>query len=533
MALDTTLETAEGAVMLTDFMPPRGEHSDVVRVVRGVRGTVMMRMDLVLRFDYGRTVPWVTKKEREWRAVAGALAATLRWSCVRGTCPEVRGEELTTVSEFMLREGDEVCFVLTCSESQKPAPPEVPVQEALTETVAYWSEWAEKSQYKGEHTDAVMRSLMTLEALTYKPTGGMVAAPTMALPEEIGGERNWDYRYCWLRDTSFVLLVLMRAGYTDEAARWREWLMRAVAGSPNQVQVMYGLSGERQLVEWEVPWLRGYEDSKPVRVGNAASEQFQLDVSGEVVLALHRAPAMESGDTRDAAVALQANLVDYLCHVWDQPDDGIWEMRDGRQHFVHSKVMAWVGLDRAIKHYEMYDGKGDVERWRKNRDLLHREICEKGFNKKLNSFTQAYGSTALDAACLRLGPVGFLPADDPRIVGTVEAIEKHLMRDGLLRRYDTGKTSDGLKGGEGAFLACSFWLVTALFLIGRKTDAEALFGRLLALSNDVGLLSEEYDAKGARMLGNFPQALSHIALVHAAFTLSGQFVPELGHQPGD
>lgn len=525
MILETTFATEDGEVCVIDFMPPRGKHSDVIRVVRGVRGKVKMRMELALRFDYGLTVPWVTMHDKELRAIAGPNMAVLRSECTKGEAAELHGEGLSTVSEFTLTAGDEVCFVLTYAGSTEEIPERVPVEAALEDTRAYWCEWTERASYQGDYADAVHRSLMTLKAMTYRPTGGVVAAVTTSLPERVGGERNWDYRYCWLRDTSFTLLILIRAGYTEEAEGWRLWLLRAIAGSPSQLQTLYGISGERKLVEWEASWLRGYEDSKPVRIGNAASEQFQLDVYGEVAVALSRMPEARE-DLRAPATDLQASLIDHLCKIWREPDEGIWETRGGRKHFVHSKVMAWVALDRAIKHYEQYDGAGDVKLWRKNRDLLHKEVCEKGFNKKLNAFTQSYGSTALDASCLRLGLVGFLPMDDPRILGTIEAIQKKLTRDGLVLRYDTEEFEDGLKGHEGAFLACSFWMVACLWLIGRRDEARGMFDRLLALRNDVGLLSEEYDPVEKRMLGNFPQALSHIALAHAAFTLSGQWKPE-------
>lgn len=525
MIVETTFVTEGGEVRLTDFMPPREKHSDVVRIVEGVRGKVKMHMDLVLRFDYGLTVPWVTKHKDEIRAIAGPDMAVLRSHCLEGRAAELTGENLTTVSDFVLRKGDKVCFALTYANSFEEVPEPIVVEQALKDTQDFWCDWSDRSDYKGQYAEAVQRSLMTLKAMTYRPTGGIVAAATTGLPEKLGGERNWDYRYCWLRDTAFMLLVLMRAGYTEEAVQWRLWLLRAIAGSPGQLQTLYGINGERRLVEWQADWLPGYEHSKPVRIGNAASGQFQLDVFGEVAVALARTPTAED-DLRTPSMELEASLIDHLCKVWPQPDEGIWETRGGAKHFVHSKVMAWVALDRAVKQHERFDGAGDVKRWRKNRDMLHKEICAKGFNKRLNSFTQSYGSTALDASCLRLALVGFLPLDDPRIIGTIDAIQKHLMKDGLVQRYDPAKSSDGLKGSEGAFLACSFWLVTCLWLIGRKDEATEMFHRLLALRNDVGLLSEEYDAKNKRMLGNFPQALSHIALVHAAFTLSGQWTPE-------
>jgi GH15 family glucan-1,4-alpha-glucosidase len=525
MIVETTFVTTTGEVCLTDFMPPRGNHSDVLRIVRGLRGKVKMRMELVLRFDYGLTIPWVTRHERELRAVAGPHMAVLRSQCMSGKPAELHGENLTTASNFTLHEGDENCFALTYARSTEEVPKPVPPEDALRDTQEFWRGWSDRSTYQGEYKEAVQRSLITLKALTYRPTGGITAAVTMGLPEEIGGERNWDYRYCWLRDTSFTLLILMRAGYTEEAVGWRLWLLRAIAGAPDQVQTLYGIAGERKLFEWELSWLRGYEDSCPVRIGNAASDQFQLDVFGEVAVALGRMPPAHD-DLRTSSLDVEAELINHLCQIWQLPDDGIWETRGGRQQFVYSKVMAWVALDRAIKQHERFDGKGDVKRWRKNRDRLHKEICAKGFNKKLNSFTQSYGSKTLDASCLRLALVGFLPPDDPRIIGTVDAIQKHLMKDGLVQRYNTARSSDGLKGGEGAFLACSFWLVICLWIIGRKDEARGMFHRLLELRNDVGLLSEEYDPKAKRMLGNFPQALSHLSLVHAAFTLSGHWTPE-------
>ncbi len=522
LIVETSFVTAEGEVCLTDFMPPREKHSDVVRMVRGVWGSMAMRMDLAIRFDYGRTVPWVMKTDHSLRAIAGPDMVVLR---TEGVHDELRGERMSTVCEFTLREGESVSFILTYGSSMEEAPEVFAAQDALNDTVAFWTEWMGQSTYKGEYTEAVKRSLATLKAMTYRPSGGIVAAVTASLPEKIGGERNWDYRYCWLRDTSFTLLVLMRAGYKEEAIAWRRWLLRSVAGAPDQVQTVYGIRGDRELNEWAADWLPGYENSKPVRIGNGAVSQFQIDVFGEVAAALSRTPEAED-DIRVPATELQAALVDHLCDLWHQPDEGIWETRGGRQHFTHSKVMAWVAVDRAIKHYEKYDGSGNVDRWRKERSEIHAEVCEKGFDKELNSFVQAYGSKELDASCLRIGMVGFLPMDNPRVVGTIEAIEKKLTWNGLVIRYDTECTEDGLPAGEGVFLACSFWMVTCLWLIGRKDEARTMFERLLALRNDVGLLSEEYDPAGKRMLGNFPQALSHIALIHAAFTMIGTWTPE-------
>jgi GH15 family glucan-1,4-alpha-glucosidase len=519
LIVETTFETEEGEVCLIDFMPPREKHSHVVRIVRGVRGRVPMQMDLAIRFDYGRTIPWVTSTDHELRAVAGDDMVTLR------TKVKLRGEGMTTRGKFTVRKGEMVSFVLTNSSSLDKAPSEPQVEKALAQTQRFWKQWSGKNKYKGPYTEAVERSLITLKAMTYRPAGGIVAAVTTSLPERIGGSRNWDYRYCWLRDTAFTLLILMQAGYVEEAIEWRKWLLRAVAGTPDQVQTIYGIRGERQLVEWEANWLPGYGGSRPVRIGNAAVDQFQLDVFGEVSAALSRTPKAED-EIRVSAGSLQAALVDHLCKVWPEPDAGIWETRGGTKHFTHSKVMAWVALDRAVKHHEQYDGGGDVKRWKKNRDMIHREICRKGFDKKLNSFVQSYGSKQLDASCLLIGLVGFLPPDDPRVIGTVEAIERRLMKDGFVMRYDTKKMKDGLSGSEGAFLACSFWLVTSLWQIGRKSDAKGMFERLLTLRNEVGLLSEEYDPVTKRMVGNFPQALSHIALLHSAFAISNLWKPE-------
>ena len=534
LIVETTFETARGAVCVTDFMPLRRRHSRLVRIVRGVRGSVRMRMDLSIRFDYGRTVPWVTSTGGELRAVAGSDMVVLQ------TKAPLDGEDHTTSSEFVVRAGETVPFTLTYCSSLEQTPEPISVVKALADVQSYWTRWGKQGMYRGEYTSAVERSLMTLKAMTYRPTGGIVAAVTTSLPEKIGGTRNWDYRYCWLRDTAFTLLVLLRAGYREEALAWRRWLLRAVAGTPGQVQTIYGISGERDLNEWEADWLPGYEGSRPVRIGNGAAGQFQLDVFGEVAAALARMPDAEN-DIRVSAAALQTALVNHLCEVWREPDQGIWETRGGPKHFTHSKVMAWVAVDRAIQmagqgkerdggEAERKARERNVRRWKKVRAEIHREVCERGFDKKLNSFVQSYGTGStpgtLDASCLRIALVGFLPATDPRIRGTVEAIERRLMKGGFVRRYSTRATDDGLVGGEGQFLACSFWMVANLWLIGRGDDAKALFERLLALANDVGLISEEYDSEARRMVGNFPQALSHIALVHAAFTMSGDWAPQ-------
>jgi GH15 family glucan-1,4-alpha-glucosidase len=534
LIVETVFETADGEVCVTDFMPRRRKHSQLVRMVCCERGRVEMQMDLAIRFDYGRTVPWVTSSDvrgnREWSAVAGSDMVVLR------TNAHLRGKDHSTLSEFTLRKGETMSFTLTYCSSLEKLPTAISTTKALADTQAFWTRWTKQGAYRGEYADAVRRSLMTLKALTYKPTGGIVAAVTTSLPERIGGARNWDYRYCWLRDTAFTLLVLLRAGYRDEALQWRRWLLRAVAGAPDQVQTIYGIAGERDMIEWEAGWLPGYEHSLPVRIGNGAVGQFQLDVFGEVASALARMPEAED-DIQVSARSLQIALVNRLCDVWREPDQGIWEVRGGPKHFTHSKVMAWVAVDRGIQFIESrkkHDKDAAVEsalartvrRWKKVRAEIHKEVCEKAFNKRLNSFVQSYGSKALDASCLRIALVGFLPSTDPRIRGTVEAIEKRLMKGGLVQRYKPGVTDDGLTGGEGEFLACSFWMVVSLWLIGRKHDAKALFERLLVLRNDVGLLSEEYDSHAKRLVGNFPQALSHIALIQAAFVMSGDWAPQ-------
>ena len=514
LILETEFETSEGAVTLIDFMPPRGTESDLVRMVVGRRGRVRMCMELILRFHYGASVPWVSRLgDGALRAIAGPDMVVLR------TPVALRGEGKTTVGEFIVSEGETVSFVMTWGPSHLPPPTAVEPKVALAETEAFWCEWSERCTYEGEWREAVMRSLLTLKALTYRPTGGIVAAPTTSLPEEPGGSRNWDYRFCWLRDATLTLLALMDAGYYEEAAAWRDWLLRAAAGSPSQLQIMYGLGGERHLTEWTLPWLPGYEGALPVRVGNAAFDQLQVDVFGEVLDALHHARRGGLAGSDDGW-NLQKALVTYLESVWDKPDEGIWEVRGGRQHFTHSKVMAWVALDRAVKTAQHFGQDGPIDRWCTLRDRIHAEVCERGFDAELNSFVQAYGGKQLDASLLLIPLVGFLPVTDPRVRGTVEMIEQRLMVDGLVYRYDSQLTNDGLPPGEGAFLACSFWLVDNLALLGRHDDARAMFERLLALRNDVGLLAEEYHPQAGRMTGNFPQAFSHVALVDTALNLT-------------
>jgi GH15 family glucan-1,4-alpha-glucosidase len=515
LILETTFVSSDGEVTVTDFMPLRGPMSDLVRIVRGKRGRVAMRSELVLRFNYGSSIPWVTRiGGGAVRAIAGPDMVI-----VRANVP-LRGEGLSTVSEFAVGPDETACFVMTYGPSHLPPPSGVDAQKALADTEAFWTAWASRCSYRGEWREPVMRSLVTLKALTYRPTGGIVAAPTTSLPEQPGGPRNWDYRYCWLRDATLTLLALMDAGYIEEAQAWREWLLRAVAGHPADLQIMYGLGGERHLMEWEVPWLQGYEQSLPVRVGNAAYGQLQIDVFGEVLDALHH--GRRHGLTGSDGWNLQKALVGYLETVWDKPDRGIWEVRGPNQHFTHSKVMAWVALDRAIKTAEHFTLDGPLDRWRQLREHIHAEVCARGFNASMSSFVQAYGSTQLDASLLQIPLVGFLPPDDPRVVGTVAAIEQRLVADGLVYRYDSELTDDGLPPGEGAFLACSFWLADNLALLGRHEDARWLFEQLLALRNDVGLLSEEYDPRARRMTGNFPQAFSHVALVDTALNLSSR-----------
>ena len=519
LVLETTFETETGSAVLVDFMPPRNRNSDVVRIVRGVRGSVDMHMDLVLRFDYGRSVPWVTRMDdRTLRAIAGPDMTALH------TLAPVRGEDLTTVSDFTIAEGESLPFVLTYAPSHDKLPHPVNPDQALHHTLSFWKDWTTRAHLHGEYAGELERSLITLKALTYRHTGGIVAAPTTSLPECIGGQRNWDYRFCWLRDATFTLLALMNAGYNEEAFAWRDWLLRAVAGSPDQVQITYGIHGERNLMEWEVGWLDGYAGSKPVRIGNAASAQLQLDCYGEVNDAMLHAHLAGMPPSQDD-VNLHSALNNHLAQIWEQPDEGIWEVRGEPQHFTYSKVMAWVAFDRAVKAAEKFRVDIDVKRWSELRDRIHADVCQKGYNAGLGFFTQAYGSDQLDASLLLIPQVGFLPYEDPRVRGTIEAIEKRLTIDGLVLRYRTDETDDGLPAGEGVFIACSFWMVSALRMLGRTEEARRLFERLLTLRNDVGLLAEEYDPRAKRQLGNFPQALSHIALINAAFEFNRSASP--------
>ncbi|MFD4597730.1 glycoside hydrolase family 15 protein [Streptomyces sp. NPDC058464] len=516
LVLDTEWETDGGTVRVTDLMPQRDRAPDVVRIVEGVSGRVTVHSTLRLRFDYGSVIPWMRRSGGHRVAVAGPDSVWLR------SDPSVRtwGEDFGTHSEFTVAEGERVAFVLTWHPSHEPRPPLVDPYEALRASVTDWRRWTARCTYTGPHRDTVVRSLITLKALSYAPTGGIVAAATSSLPEELGGVRNWDYRFCWLRDSTLTLGALLAAGYHKEAERWRDWLVRAVAGDPADLQIMYGLAGERRLPEFELPWLPGFAGSSPVRVGNDAVDQLQLDVYGEVMdsLSLARTAGLP---TRPHMWAIQCALMKFLEKAWRQPDEGLWEVRGGRRHFVHSKVLVWVAADRAVRTLEDHaELKGNLQGWRALRDEVHREVCEKGFDTQRNTFTQYYGSRELDASLLLIPRVGFLPPDDPRVIGTVDAIRDDLGQNGFLRRYDTDAIGvDGMPGGEGAFLACSFWLADALHMTGRTDEAKELFERLVSLVNDVGLLSEEYDPETGRQLGNFPQAFSHIGLVNTALTL--------------
>jgi len=513
LILETTFTTADGEVTVIDFMPLREQASHLVRLVVGTRGTVAIRTELVIRFDYGQSVPWVKRTENgDLLAISGPDMVVLR------TPVEMRGEQLTSVGEFTVSAGETIPFVLMYVQSHLPAPDPVDAEDALRQTQNFWEEWTSVHKSTGPYAPFVLRSLITLKALSYLPTGGIVAAPTTSLPEQLGGLRNWDYRFCWLRDATLTLLALMNSGYYDEARAWRDWLLRAAAGSPSQIQIMYGLAGDKRLAEWEVPWLAGYEGSKPVRIGNAAADQLQLDVFGEVLDAMHQARVGGLPPLADAW-DFQRVLVSHLEEIWPLEDEGIWEVRGGRRHFTYSKMMAWVAFDRTIRSAEAFGLEGPIDHWRKLRARIHAEVCDKAFNPKIGAFMQSYGSEHLDASALLIPVVGFLPPSDPRVAGTVEAIERKLMTNGFVLRYDTDVTQDGLPPGEGAFLACSFWLADAYILLGRRDDARKLFERLLTLCNDLGLLSEEYDPAGKRLLGNFPQAFSHIALVITAHNL--------------
>ncbi|MEA3076076.1 MAG: hypothetical protein QOF60_984 [Actinomycetota bacterium] len=513
LVLDTEFTTATGRVRVTDCMPVRGRYPDIVRVVEGLDGEVDMHMQLVIRFDYGSVIPWVRSRDHRLVAIAGPDALQLR------TPVTTVGHGLTTVADFTVRPGEKVPFVLTWYSSVDDPPAEIDAFDVVEDTMTWWERWIAGCTYEGPWAAPVRRSLLTLKALTYAPTGGIVAAATTSLPERIGGVRNWDYRYCWLRDASFTLFALMSAGFATEATAWRDWLLRAVAGSPWQLQIMYGPAGERRLPELVLDWLPGYEGSAPVRIGNAASRQFQLDVYGEVMDSMHQARRIGLSDD-DESWNLQRAIVDFVAETWTRPDEGIWEVRGPRRHFTHSKVMAWVAFDRAVRAVEEHGLPGDVERWREVRDEIHADVCAKGFDAAIGSFTQSYGSDALDASLLVLPLVGFLPIDDVRVRGTIEAVQKGLVRDGFVRRYVEEPSVDGLPEGEGVFLPCSFWLADDLALLGRVDEATELFERCLGVANDLGLLSEEYDPVAGRLLGNFPQAFSHVALVNSAFNLT-------------
>ncbi|MEW2497473.1 glycoside hydrolase family 15 protein [Streptomyces nodosus] len=520
LILESEWDTPHGTVRVTDFMQPRDGAPQLTRIVEGVRGHVPMRSALRMRFSYGRITPWVYHVDGRPVATAGPDSVWLDADA------ETYGKDLTTYANFTVSPGDRLAFTIQWQPSHKAPPPLPDPENALTTTQEFWRDWAQHCTYNGPYREAVVRSLITLKALTYAPTGGIVAAPTTSLPEEIGGVRNWDYRYTWLRDAAITLSSLLRTGYRDEARAWREWLLRAVAGDPENLQIMYGIAGERELGEMELDWLPGYEESAPVRIGNSAAHQLQLDVYGEVTEALHLGH-MTGIARNDYASALQVKLIRYLEDHWNEPDEGIWEVRGPRRHFVHSKVMAWVAVDRTIKLIESGDADGPLERWKKLREEIHRDVCEKGYDKERNAFTQSYGSKELDAALLLIPQMGFLPPDDKRVIGTVEAIQRELStEDGFILRYPTegeDEGIDGLPGDEGAFLACSFWMADDLAMIGRADEARKLFEKLLALRNDLGLLAEEWDSVNQRQVGNFPQAFSHVPLIDTALTATGAY----------
>jgi GH15 family glucan-1,4-alpha-glucosidase len=513
LVLETTFETEQGAVTVVDCMPLRSQAPALVRIVRGERGQVPMHLELIIRFDYGSIIPWVRRTERGIRAIAGPNSLLLN------TDMELQGKDFTTVADFTVAQGQEISFVLCWYPSYQEPPPETDPRQTVRDTHSWWQDWSGRCTYQGPWREMVLRSLITLKALSYEPTGGIVAAATTSLPEQLGGVRNWDYRYCWLRDATFTLYALIEAGYLEEARAWRQWLLRAVAGEPSKLQIMYGLDGRRRLPEWEVDWLPGYEGSRPVRVGNAASGQFQLDVYGEIMDAMSQ--ARKAGlEPEEAGWGLGRAFLNFLESAWSQPDDGIWEVRGPRRPFTHSRMMAWVAFDRAVKAFEHFGRDGPVDRWRALRDTIHEQVCREGFNSDLGAFVQYYGSNKLDASLLMMPLVGFLPASDPRVRNTVAAIERHLMQDGFVQRYQNDPGVDGLPPGEGAFLPCTFWLADNYALMGRESEAEETFERLLGLCNDVGLLSEEYDPHARRLLGNFPQAFSHVGLINTAMNLA-------------
>jgi GH15 family glucan-1,4-alpha-glucosidase len=509
LVLETEFDTDEGRVRIIDFMPLSDRRWDIVRIVEGLSGRVSLRMELIVRFDYGAIVPWVHRAGGILLFTAGPDTLELAASVA------VEGENLKSVAEFSVSEGERESFVLNYRASHLDTQPVIDPEQALEQTEGVWREWSGRCTYRGRWKDAVGRSLITLKALTYKPTGGLIAAPTTSLPELPGGVRNWDYRYCWLRDATFALNALLLAGYEDEATAWREWLLRAVAGSPGDLQVLYGVTGVRRLDEYELAWLPGYEKSAPVRIGNAAAKQYQLDVYGEVMDTLHLA-RLAGLPPEPEAWKVQIALLKFLESHWELPDEGLWEVRGPPRHFTHSKVMAWVAFDRAVKDAEQDGLEGPIERWRQIRDAIHALVCARGFDRGRNTFVQSFDSPHLDASLLLIPQVGFLPAEDPRVAGTIAAIERGLTVEGLVMRYSTETSVDGLPPGEGIFLPCSFWLADAYLMTGRRAEGEALFERLLLLSNDVGLFAEEYDPRTKRMLGNFPQALTHMALVNTA-----------------
>lgn len=528
LILETLFTTPTGTVAVIDFMPVNSQFSSIIRLVEGRSGTVAMRSELVLRFDYGNSVPWVTRlpegpdpQAQGIAAVAGPSLVALR------TAVTLRGEGMATVGQFSVRQGERVSFALSHGPSHLPPPPPLDLAAELERTDRFWRDWSARFAYDGPYRDVALRSMITLKGLTFAATGGIVAAATTSLPEELGGERNWDYRYCWLRDATLTLMAMMAGGLFEEARSWRDWLHRSIAGSPGQIQIMYGLAGERNLVEWEVPWLAGYQGAKPVRVGNGAAGQLQLDVFGEVVTALHLA-RQENLREPGHGWSLQVALVEHLEQIWREPDEGMWEVRGGRQHFTVSKVFAWMAFDRTIRDAEEYGMEAPLERWRGVRDEIHATICRDGYNESKGCFTQAFGSEALDAGLLLIARTGFLPSHDPRILGTVAAVERELVEDGFVLRYRTESAIDGLHGREGAFLACTFWLVDAYVALGRHDEARSLFERLLGLTNDLGLLAEEYDPRARRQVGNFPQAFSHVGLINSLLHLRDGTVPQRG-----